>query len=220
MHLDELVQRINEIQRALDAAEAQRGSSQGEALLREAAIFACRTYAQVVQDEDLAIDLQRMRGEATSDDPRSTEVARRILEERYRDLVSAEASLLARLGIDAGLVKEAERRLLDSQADSQSELENGFEGVEDRFGELRRAICAQAEDLGTQAAERVDEVKWDAIQSRKKRKLRGGLLGLCGVVVIGGNGALTLVTGGLALASTSAGGALISLGGKEVFFGG
>ena len=95
------------------------------------------------------------------------------------------------------------------------------QGPETARGELVpnfRRECTGRDEAGNKM--RADQVERDAIQSRKKRKLRGGLLGLCGVVVIGGNGALTLVTGGLALASTSAGGALISLGGKEVFFGG
>jgi hypothetical protein len=122
------------------------------------------------------------------------------------------------LGLDGHLVDEVEQRFWEAEADSQSELENGFQGA-DRFRDLRQAICDQAENLKTGADERADELERSAARRRGRRRLRGGILGLCGVVVIGGNSALSLVTGGVALASTSAGGALIGLGGKEVFFG-
>jgi hypothetical protein len=228
LDLGELVHRINEIHRVLDAAKAAEGSTDGEVRLREAAIFACRTYTDVVQDQSLAMDLQRLRDQlhtsavyspADVDAVRSpTEEARQTLERRYRDLISAEVELLSRLGLDHALVPELERRLLDARADAQSELETAFRGA-DRFVELRRAMCDYADQLQIDATQRADELQIEATQGRKRKKLRAGLLGLSGAVIIGGNAALSLVTGGVALASTGAGSALIGVGAKEVFFG-
>jgi hypothetical protein len=73
--------------------------------------FACRTYTDVVRDEDLARDLQRLRGELNAPDVGSADVgsaedpdaivggsaddARQILEGRYRDLIRAEVKFPA-----------------------------------------------------------------------------------------------------------------------------
>jgi hypothetical protein len=219
VHLNQLVDEINDIQKTLDGAEAAEAPSRRDELFREAAIHACRTYREVARDDrGLRKDLKRLRELQRGEGGDSArEEALRLLSDpnRYRQLVDAEALLLTRFGLDPAIVVDAERSLLSPETDSVSELQDSFPGA-DSFESLRDALCGHAEALNRQAERKAEALNWQAERKAARKKIRGGLIGLTGVLIIGGNAGLSLVTGGVALASSAAGGSLIGLGGKEL----
>ena len=193
MQIKQLVDAINDIHVTLNEAEAAGGKEQAK-LLRKAAITACRTFTQAVNDGDLRADSAIFGGQ-----PREVyERARELLTNRdsLANLVTAEVELLTRLGVDPGVVERVKGGLWEvepPQASNSSFLRN--------VASLKKVIC----DLR-------DRLLRDAKYERDTRRIWGAVMSLTGIVLVGASAPLIPLMPPVGVAIGAGGVALVGKG--------